>query len=196
MRWDLLIFLSISLANPLFANDFVQAPFEVAAASPNLGLANPNALNLDPSDATFGIDWAALDSSLVNDWVIVAGGAQQYNLPQRKKDDNLSPTWIRKVPLGRGAPKPSNPNIPEGAWGRYPGYPNQNTKLDDMYELDPNTRERLRFKRQPKLHCDEGLALLCCRPLFVLCNSCKLVPFSSLLLCTLHIKQWWHPRTW
>lgn len=131
MRWDFLIFLSISLANLLFADDFVQAPFEVAAASPNLGIANPNALNFGPSDATFGTDWAALDSSLVNDRVIVAGGAQQQNLPQRKKDDNLSPTWIRKVPPGRGAPKPSNPIIPEGAWGRYPGYPNENTKLDD-----------------------------------------------------------------
>lgn len=187
MRWDvltrhtslLIIFLSISLAYPLFGDDFAQAPFEVAAASPILVIANPNAINFDLSGAIFGTESTALDSSPVNDRVIVAGGAQQQNLPQKKKDHNPPPSWIRKVP-GKGAPKPSNPNIPEGAWGRYPGYPNENTNLDDMYELDPNTRERLRFKRQPRWHCDEGLALFCCRPLLILCHTCESVPVSSL----------------
>lgn len=186
MRWDvltlhislLLIFVSISLADPPFADDFSQAPFEVAAESPILGIANPKAFN---PDATFGTEPASLDSLLINDQTIVAGEVHQKILPQTKKDDNLPPSWIRKAGgSGRGAPMPSNPNIPEGAWGRYPGYPNEGTNLDDMYELDPNTRERLRFKLQPRLHCDEGLALLCCRPLLILCHNCELVPVSSL----------------
>lgn len=189
MRWDvltrhislLIIFVSISLADPPFADDFSQAPFEVAAASPILGIGNPNAFNFGLPDANFGTESAALDSLLINDQTMVAGGVQQQILPQRKKDDNLPPSWIRKAGgSGRGAPKPSNPNIPDGAWGRYPGYPNEDTNLDDMYELDPNTRERLRFKLQPRLHCDEGLALLCCRPLLILCHNCELVPVSSL----------------
>lgn len=189
MRWDvltrhislLIILVSISLADPPFTDDFSQAPLEVAAASPILGIANPNAFNFGLPDATFGTESAALDSLLVNDQTIVAGGDQRQILPQRKKDDNLPPSWVRKAGgAGRGAPKPSNPNIPEGAWGRYPGYPNEDTSIDDMYELDPNTRERLRFKLQPRLHCDEGLALLCCRPLLILCHDCELVPVSSL----------------
>lgn len=188
MRWDVLtrhisllvIFISISLADPPFADDFSQAPFEVAAAAgPNLAIANPNAFNFGLPDATSGTG-STHDILLVNDQTTVAGGAQQQILPQRKKDDNLPPTWIRKSGgPGRGAPKPSNPNIPEGAWGRYPGFPNEVTNLDDLYELDPNTRERLRFKRQPRLNCDEGLVLLCCRPLLILCHDCELVPVSS-----------------
>lgn len=181
----LVIFISLSLAvlaDPTFADDFSQAaPFEVAAASPFLGIANnPNAFNLGLPDATSETE-STPDSLLVNDQTTVAGGAQQQTLPQRKKDDNLPPSWIRKSGgPGRGAPKPSNPNIPEGAWGRYPGYPNEATNLDDLYELDPNTREQLRFKRQPRLNCDEGLALLCCRPLLILCHDCELVPYQSL----------------
>lgn len=189
MRWDVLtrhtsllfVFLSISLANPLFTGDFAQAPFEIVAANPALGIANPNAFNFGISVATFGTESAALDSSPANDQVILADGVKQQILPQRKKDDSLPPSWTRKeVGPGRGAPKPSNPNIPEGAWGRYPGYPNENTNLDDMYELDPNTRERLRFKPQLRWHCDEGLSLLCCRPLLILCYPCELVPVSLL----------------
>lgn len=186
LTWQIILlitFLSLSLANnPFFADDSTQAPFEVAAAGPILGIVDPDP---DPNGANFGLlpdvtfatDSAALDSlPAPSDQVIVAGGAQQQNLPQKKKNDNLPPTWIRKEPggPGKGAPKPSNPKIPEGVWGRYPGYPSENTNLDDLYELDPNSRERLRFKKQPKGHCDEGFHLFCCRPLLILCYTCEL----------------------
>ena len=184
MRWGLLTrhtilhttFLSISLANP-FADDYGQAPFE-EAAGPILDIVDPNAVNFGLlSDATFATD-SVLDSlpAVANDQVVVAGGAQQQNLPQKEQNDNLHPPLIRKVPgsPGRGAPKPSNPNIPEGQFGRYPGFPNENTDLGDLYELDPNTGKRLQFKKQPRWHCEEGFELLCCRPLLILCYACEL----------------------
>lgn len=169
----LITFTSLILANPFFADDYyAQAPFEVAAAGPTV---DPNPVNFDLlSDTTFATDSGAFDTLPANDKVIVAGGAQQQNLPQKEKNDDLPPTWMREGGPGRGTPKPSNPKIPEGGWGRYPGYPNEHTNLDDLYELDPNTRKRLQFKQQPKWHCDEGFHLLCCRPLLILCYPCKL----------------------
>lgn len=184
-------FLSLAHAITFLADDYAQAPFEVAAAGPLLGAVDPNAVNFGLlSDATFQTDSAAVDSLPVNDQVIVSGKAQQQSLPQRKEDDDLPPTWIRVEPggPGRGAPKPSNPKIPEGGWGRYPGYPNESTNLDDLYELEPNTRKRLQFKQQPRWHCDEGFHLLCCRPLLILCYTCELYrSLHSPLTC--HIKQ-------
>lgn len=98
MRWGVLIwqiillitFLSLSLANsPFLADDYAQAPFEVAAAGPILGTVDP-----DPNGANFGLlpdvtfatDSAALDSlPAPSDQVIVADGAQQQYTPQKKK---------------------------------------------------------------------------------------------------------------
>lgn len=184
LTWQIILlitFLSLSIANnPFFADDYAQAPFEVAAAGPILDIVDPDPngpnFGLLP-DVTFATDSAALDSlPAPSDQVIVAGGAQQQILPQKKKNDNLPPAWIRKEPgsPGKGAPKPSNPKIPEGVWGRYPGYPSENTNLDDLYEVDPNSLERLRFKKQPTGHCDEGFHLFCCRPLLILCYTCEL----------------------
>lgn len=211
MRWGVLIwqiillitFLSLSLANsPFLAGDYAQAPFEVAAGGPILGIVDP-----DPNGANFGLlpgvtfatDSAALDSlPAPSDQVVVADGAQQQYTPQKKKNDNLRPTWIRQEPggPGRGAPKPSNPKIPEGLWGRYPGYPSENTNLDDLYELDPNSRERLQFKKQPKGHCDEGFYLLCCRPLLILCFTCELYRSLHSPLTCVTLSSECHRPTW
>lgn len=206
LTWQIILlitFLSLSLANShSFADDYAQAPFEVAAAGPILGIVDP-----DPNGANFGLlpdvtfetDSAALDSlPAPSDQVIVAGGAQQQNLPQKKKNDNLPTTWIRKEPGGpaKGAPKPSNPKIPEGVWGRYPGYPSENTNLDDLYELDPNSRERLRFKKQPNGHCDEGFHLFCCRPLLILCYTCELYRSLHSPLTRVTLSSECHSPTW
>ena len=203
LTWQIILlvtFLSLSLANnPFLADDYAQAPFEEAAAGPILGIVDPepNGANFGLlPDVTFATDLSAHDSlPAPSDQVIIADGAQQQNLPQKKKNDNLPTTWIRKEP-GRGAPKPSNPNIPEGVWGRYPGYPSENTNLDDLYELDPQSRERLQFKKQPKGNCDEGLYLFCCRPLLILCYTCELYRSLHSPLTRVTLSSEFHCPTW
>lgn len=200
LTWQIILlvkFLSLSIAsNPFLADDYAQAPFEVAAAGPILRIVDP-----DPNFGilpvvTFATDSAAFDGfPAPSDQVLVADGAQQQNLPQKKKHDNPPVTWIRNEP-GRGAPKPSNPNIPEGVWGRYPGYPSENTNLDDLYELDPKSRERLQFKKQPKGHCDEKFHLVCCRPLLILCYTCELYICLHSPLTRVTISSECHRPTW
>lgn len=183
----IILLTTLSLANLNIADDYAQAPFEVASAGPILSIVDPDPANFGLlSDATFATDSTVLDTLPANDQVIVAGGAQKQI--QKEKNDNLPPTWIREEPngSGRGAPEPSNPKIPEGRWGRYPGYPNENTNVDDLYELDPKTRKRLQFKQQPRWHCDEGFYLLCCRPLLILCYPCELSRYLQPLLQTPH----------
>lgn len=97
----IILLTTLSLANLNIADDYAQAPFEVASAGPILSIVDPDPANFGLlSDATFATDSTVLDTLPANDQVIVAGGAQKQI--QKEKNDNLPPTWIREEPNGSG----------------------------------------------------------------------------------------------
>lgn len=81
----IIVLTTLCLANLNIADDYAQAPFEVASAGPIL--------------STFATDSTVLDTLPANDQVIVAGGAQQQIQEEKKRQStsNMDPRGARRL---------------------------------------------------------------------------------------------------